>query len=44
VALSEGVSHVLAREPKPLGDALGEELRRDGIELFLGVHARCSVR
>jgi dihydrolipoamide dehydrogenase len=39
VALVEGASHVLAREPAPLGDALGEELRRDGIELLLGVHA-----
>jgi pyruvate/2-oxoglutarate dehydrogenase complex dihydrolipoamide dehydrogenase (E3) component len=27
---------VLAREPAPLGDALGEALRRDGIELVLG--------
>jgi len=39
VALIEGASHVLAREPAPLGDALGEELRRDGIELLTGVHA-----
>src|SRR5512133_3288764 len=39
VALVEGASHVLAREPAPLGDALGEELRRDGIELLTGVHA-----
>ncbi len=29
VALVEGADHVLAREPKQLGDALGEELRRD---------------
>ena len=27
--------HVLAREPAPLGEALGEVLRRDGIELVL---------
>jgi len=39
VTLVEGASHVLAREPAPLGDALGEELRRDGIELITGVHA-----
>ena len=39
VALIEGASHVLAREPAPLGDALGEELRRDGIELLTGIHA-----
>jgi dihydrolipoamide dehydrogenase len=35
---------VLAREPKPLGDALGEELRRDGIELILGIHATAARR
>ena len=39
VALVEGAEHVLAREPAPLGEALGEVLRRDGIELVLGVHA-----
>ncbi len=44
VALVEGASHVLAREPKPLGDALGEELRRDGIELILGLHAAAARR
>jgi pyruvate/2-oxoglutarate dehydrogenase complex dihydrolipoamide dehydrogenase (E3) component len=36
VALVEGAEHVLAREPAPLGDALGEVLRRDGIELVVG--------
>jgi pyruvate/2-oxoglutarate dehydrogenase complex dihydrolipoamide dehydrogenase (E3) component len=44
VALAEGASHVLAREPKPLGDALGEELRRDGIELNLGVRVTAARR
>ncbi|HEY6311405.1 MAG TPA: NAD(P)/FAD-dependent oxidoreductase [Streptosporangiaceae bacterium] len=44
VALSEGASHVLAREPGPLGDALGEVLRRDGIELFLGVRTTAARR
>ena len=44
VALVEGAGHVLAREPAPLGDALGEVLRRDGIELFLGVHAIAARR
>ncbi|HMI27556.1 MAG TPA: NAD(P)/FAD-dependent oxidoreductase [Streptosporangiaceae bacterium] len=44
VALVEGADHVLAREPKPLGDALNEELRRDGIELILGVHATAARR
>jgi pyruvate/2-oxoglutarate dehydrogenase complex dihydrolipoamide dehydrogenase (E3) component len=36
VTLVEGMDHVLAREPKPLGDALGEVLRSEGIELHLG--------
>jgi pyruvate/2-oxoglutarate dehydrogenase complex dihydrolipoamide dehydrogenase (E3) component len=44
VTLVEGASHVLGREPKPLGDALGEELRRDGIELLLGVRATAARR
>ena len=44
VALVEGSSHVLAREPKPLGDALGEVLRRDGIELILGVQVTAARR
>jgi dihydrolipoamide dehydrogenase len=35
---------LLAREPAPLGDALGEVLRRDGIELHLGVHASAARR
>jgi pyruvate/2-oxoglutarate dehydrogenase complex dihydrolipoamide dehydrogenase (E3) component len=43
VALVEGSEHVLAREPAALGEALGEVLRRDGIELALGRHAT-SVR
>jgi dihydrolipoamide dehydrogenase len=44
VALVEGAEHVLAREPAPLGEALGEVLRRDGIELFLGMHATAARR
>jgi len=32
----EGADHVLSHAPAPLGEALGEELRRDGIELILG--------
>ena len=39
-SLVEGAAHVLAREPAPLGEALGEALRRDGIELRLGVQRR----
>ena len=44
VALVEGSEHVLAREPAPLGHALGEVLRRDGIDLQLGVHATGARR
>ena len=44
VALIEGAEHVLAREPAPLGEALGEVLRRDGIELVLGVHVSAARR
>ena len=44
VTLVEAARHVLAREPAPLGDALGAELRRDGIELLLGVHATAARR
>ena len=44
VALAESAGHVLAREPAPLGEALGKELRRDGIELLLGVHAAAARR
>ena len=39
VALVEGADHVLSREPKALGDALGEALAGEGIELNLGQHA-----
>jgi dihydrolipoamide dehydrogenase len=44
VVLAEGASHVLAREPVPLGEALGEVLRRDGIELHLGVRVTAARR
>jgi pyruvate/2-oxoglutarate dehydrogenase complex dihydrolipoamide dehydrogenase (E3) component len=44
VALVEGSSHVLSREPSSLGDALAEVLRRDGVELELGVHATAARR
>ena len=42
--LIEGSDHLLAREPAPLGEALGEVLRRDGIELLLGMHAGAARR
>jgi dihydrolipoamide dehydrogenase len=44
VALVEGSEHVLAREAAPLGEALGEVLRRDGVELVLGTHATAARR
>jgi pyruvate/2-oxoglutarate dehydrogenase complex dihydrolipoamide dehydrogenase (E3) component len=44
VVLIEGADHVLDREPAPLGEALGEVLRNDGIELIVGVHAVSAGR
>jgi pyruvate/2-oxoglutarate dehydrogenase complex dihydrolipoamide dehydrogenase (E3) component len=44
VVLVEAAGHVLAREPAALGEALGEVLRRDGVELALGVHATVARR
>src|SRR5207248_3930360 len=41
-AIVEGADRVLPREPAPLGEALGEALRRDGIELMLGMHATAA--
>jgi dihydrolipoamide dehydrogenase len=40
----EGADRVLPREPAPLGEALSEALRRDGIELTLGMHAAAARR
>jgi pyruvate/2-oxoglutarate dehydrogenase complex dihydrolipoamide dehydrogenase (E3) component len=44
VALVEGADHVLPREPQPLGEALGEALSADGIELCFGQHASAVRR
>jgi dihydrolipoamide dehydrogenase len=44
VALVEGGERVLANEAAPLGEALAEVLRRDGIELVLGTHASGARR
>ncbi|MBD0283519.1 MAG: NAD(P)/FAD-dependent oxidoreductase, partial [Thermoleophilaceae bacterium] len=44
VALVEGMEHVLPREPKPLGVALGEALAAEGIELHFGQHASAARR
>src|SRR6478672_11869941 len=43
-ALVEGADRLLPREPAPLGAALGEALRRDGIELMLGRHTVAAGR
>ena len=40
----EGADRLLPREAAPLGEALGEALRRDGIELVLGKHATAARR
>jgi pyruvate/2-oxoglutarate dehydrogenase complex dihydrolipoamide dehydrogenase (E3) component len=44
VVVIEGADRLLPREPAPLGTALGEALRRDGIELVLGMHATAARR
>ena len=44
VALVEAAEHLLAHEPAPLGKALGEVLKRDGIDLVLGVGASAARR
>jgi dihydrolipoamide dehydrogenase len=44
VVLVESGAHVLAREPSPLGEALGDVLRRDGVELVLGAAAASARR
>ena len=44
VALVEGAEHLISHEPAPLGQALGEVLRGDGVELKLGVQATAARR
>ncbi|WP_433158160.1 dihydrolipoyl dehydrogenase family protein [Kribbella sp. CA-247076] len=44
VVLVESAEQVLPREAAPLGEALGEVLRRDGIELILGARATAARR
>jgi pyruvate/2-oxoglutarate dehydrogenase complex dihydrolipoamide dehydrogenase (E3) component len=44
VALVEAAAHLLSREPAALGEALGEVLRHDGIELVVGVQASAARR
>ena len=44
VVLADAAERVLAREPAPLGDALGDVLRDDGVELSLGVQVTAARR
>ncbi len=44
VVVIDRAEHVLARDPGPLGEALGEVLRREGIELALGVGVAAARR
>ena len=44
VTLIEGKGHVLPREPAPLGEALGEALAADGVDLRFGQHASAARR
>jgi pyruvate/2-oxoglutarate dehydrogenase complex dihydrolipoamide dehydrogenase (E3) component len=43
-AVVDMADHVLPREPAPLGEALGEMLRREGIELVLSANATAVRR
>ncbi|MEK6271146.1 MAG: NAD(P)/FAD-dependent oxidoreductase [Actinomycetota bacterium] len=42
VALVEGADHLLPREPEALGQALGDALAREGVELCFGQHASAA--
>ena len=44
VALVEGDDHLLPREPRPVGEGLGEALAAEGIELKFGQHATAVRR
>jgi pyruvate/2-oxoglutarate dehydrogenase complex dihydrolipoamide dehydrogenase (E3) component len=44
VALVEGGPHVLPREPRAVGEAIGEALKADGVALRLGQHASAARR
>ena len=44
VAVIDMAEHLLAREPAPLGEALSEVLRREGIELVLSANATAARR
>jgi pyruvate/2-oxoglutarate dehydrogenase complex dihydrolipoamide dehydrogenase (E3) component len=40
----EMADHLLGREPAPLGEALGDALRREGIELYLSAEVNAARR
>jgi pyruvate/2-oxoglutarate dehydrogenase complex dihydrolipoamide dehydrogenase (E3) component len=44
VVVAEGAGHLLPREPAPLGEALGEALKGDGIDVAVGVTATSARR
>ena len=44
VVLVVSGAHVLPREPRPLGEALGEVLRQDGVEVVFGAQATAARR
>jgi len=44
VVIVEGAPRVIAREPAPLGEALGAVLRRQGVELVLGTRVTAARR
>jgi pyruvate/2-oxoglutarate dehydrogenase complex dihydrolipoamide dehydrogenase (E3) component len=44
VVIVEGADRVLPREAAPLGEALGDALRADGINLMLGMHTTAARR
>ncbi len=44
VVVTDMAEHVLGREPAPLGEALGEVLRREGVELVLSASTTAARR
>jgi dihydrolipoamide dehydrogenase len=44
VVVAEAAGHLLAHGPAPLGEALGEVLRADGVELHVGVPVTAARR
>jgi pyruvate/2-oxoglutarate dehydrogenase complex dihydrolipoamide dehydrogenase (E3) component len=44
VTVVEAAGRLLPREPAPLGEAIGEDLRRDGAELVFGASATAARR